>query len=353
MKEEKTASRFKALFADRRHSAGANISWGAVIAGFLTFIALLIMSLFLGASMGFGSLDFQAANPFENLGVGAIIWAVVSLLLSFYLAGLVAGSTAGRCGFVHGFLTWAASLILAMVLMVNGTIGIFNTLGNVLGFVGRSAGSATSAVGKAIGDASKKSFEKLTKEVKIDSSEISSETKKILKDTEVKELQPEYLKGQLNEVVENLKESGEALLKNPTPETLNEQFKAIVEDVKGRVEKISKAPDKEAISKAVAKNTSLSEAEAKESTEKVIKQYKETAEKVKEGFNQLEKKIEQVKVDLQNTIEKAKKAANEAAQTAAKVSLYAFIAMLICLFVTGFGGTTGSAIVRRRQRDLV
>lgn len=86
--------------------AGFNISWSAVLAGVVTFIALLLTLSLVGSAIGFGIVEPTSSNPLDGVGTGVLIWTIVSFVLSLGAAGFVAGFTSRRVGLVHGFLTW-------------------------------------------------------------------------------------------------------------------------------------------------------------------------------------------------------------------------------------------------------
>ena len=109
-----------------------NISWGAIIAGVVTFLAVTLLLSLITAAVGL-----------SGSGIGAGIWSIVTLVLALAAGGYVAGALAGRAGLIHGFLTWATSLLAAVVLA-----GLL--VGNILGAAGNILGSAASTVTGAV-----------------------------------------------------------------------------------------------------------------------------------------------------------------------------------------------------------
>ncbi|MEX5303852.1 TIGR04086 family membrane protein [Kocuria sabuli] len=127
---------------DDRSGNPRNISWGAVIAGVVTFLALTILLSLITAALGLGMADLTSANPGEGVGIATGISSIITLVLALAAGGYVAGLLAGRAGLIHGFLTWATSLLAAVVLA-----GML--VGNILGSAGNILGSATSTVSDA------------------------------------------------------------------------------------------------------------------------------------------------------------------------------------------------------------
>jgi len=109
-----------------RHS---NVSWGAIFAGVVTFVAL--MFVFGLVSLGLG---LQEAG-----GMAVGIWSAIALIVALGIAGFVAGMLSIRAGFLHGIATWATSLVAILVLV--GWLGasVLGTLGGAIGNVAQGA----------------------------------------------------------------------------------------------------------------------------------------------------------------------------------------------------------------------
>lgn len=101
----------------------SNVSWGAIFAGVVTFLALTVTLSMASAAMGLGGATGMATG----------IWTLIALAVSLAVAGYVSGALATRSGLFHGLLTWATSLLAIVVLA--GWLG-----GSLLGSVGNMAG---------------------------------------------------------------------------------------------------------------------------------------------------------------------------------------------------------------------
>ncbi|SDL95583.1 hypothetical protein SAMN04488535_1371 [Corynebacterium mycetoides] len=117
---------------DSTDVSNGNVSWGAIFAGVVTFLGIMILLGVGAAAMGLQGLSATATG----------IFALISLALAFAAAGYVSGALGVRAGLFHGFATWATSLIAALVL--TGWLGasIIGGLGSALGTVAQSAGNA-------------------------------------------------------------------------------------------------------------------------------------------------------------------------------------------------------------------
>ncbi|WP_232548950.1 hypothetical protein [Propioniciclava soli] len=119
----------EALIGTDRSRRTPNISWGSIFAGVVTFLGLTVVLNIASAAMGLDGVS----------GVATGIWSLIALALALAVAGYVAGALAVRGGLLHGFLTWATSILAVLVLA--GWLG-----GALLGAVGNLAGVVSSQV---------------------------------------------------------------------------------------------------------------------------------------------------------------------------------------------------------------
>ncbi len=130
--------------ANSRH----RVSWPGVFTGLVAGITVLVVLGTLGVAFG-----LSTANSLGGLGIGAVIWTALTVLISAYLAGYTAVRAGNQAlasrgqftGLVTGMLmTMALTLFLSN--LVSGLIG---TASNVIGTVATGAGAATAAAGTA------------------------------------------------------------------------------------------------------------------------------------------------------------------------------------------------------------
>ena len=116
-----------------------NVSWGAIFAGVVTFLAIVFLFSLLTAAFGL-----------DGSGTGAAIFSILGVLLGFFAAGGVAGAMAVRGGVIHGFLAWATSVLATVLLVVMLTLttagAVGGVLGSVVGGLGAAAGPSISQV---------------------------------------------------------------------------------------------------------------------------------------------------------------------------------------------------------------
>jgi len=110
----------------------SRVSWGAIFAGAaMAFTVYFILSL-LGTAIGLSVRDRVEG---ENLGIGAVTWAGVSLILALFVGGYVASQCAvgenKAEATIHGIMVWGV-LFIAIVWLATSTVRSgFSALVNV------------------------------------------------------------------------------------------------------------------------------------------------------------------------------------------------------------------------------
>lgn len=133
---------------DSTEVSNGNVSWGAIIAGVVTFLAIMIL-----LGVGAAAMGLQGSG-----GLATGIFALISLAVAFAAAGYVSGALGVRAGLFHGLGTWATSLIASLILAgwlgssVVGGLGA--VLGDVTGTVAETAGNAANVTRQDAEDAS-------------------------------------------------------------------------------------------------------------------------------------------------------------------------------------------------------
>ena len=176
------------------------LSWSAIIAGVFIAIAVQLLLSFLGLGIGFGSINpMEEAKPFSGLGTGALIWWIITMLISVFTGGWVAGWFSNHIQktdlVLHGLLTWCLLTFLNMYLITSSVGKIVGGAGSVITKGFSMAGDGIKAVAPEAGNLIKdqlgvdqNTFAKMKQEAEL-----------LLKQTEKKELQPEALENKANQ----------------------------------------------------------------------------------------------------------------------------------------------------------
>ncbi len=328
---KKSNTRFRTYFTD--DEAGTNISWGSVFAGVITFLSIFMTLGLIGSAIGFGTLKPTSSNPLDGVGTGLIIWSIITIVLSLMAAGFVSGVAAKRIGLLHGFLTWATSMIAVMLLVSYTAVSTFSAIGSLLGNVASGVGDSVGAVASTTGDAISKGFDKVTDEI----------------GTDVPELQPDYLKDQMSEATDKIKDAGKEIIKNP--ENADKVFDSTADSLQDQAKKIGDSVDKNAIANAVAKNSDLSQEEAQQATDNIYNELKTASDEAQKQIDTARTNLDKAKDDLKESIDEARQAAEDASNTTAKASIWGFVAMVVGLIITSLFGLLGANLVKNPERE--
>lgn len=132
---------------------GHRISWGAIFAGVSLLFALSWLLLLLGTAIGVGIADATDLSAIgDGLGIGAILWILVSTIFSAFAGGMLAAKLAGtvddRIGALHGLTVWSVGMLLIVVMGAAGIGGVVNA---VSGAVSSASSMSSSAVANVTG----------------------------------------------------------------------------------------------------------------------------------------------------------------------------------------------------------
>lgn len=341
---------FRDYLGANEREAGYNLSWGSIFAGVVTFIALFMTFSLIGSAIGFGMVEPTSNNPLDGVGTGLMIWTVVTLILSLFGAGFVSGVAARRVGLVHGFLTWATSMIVTIVMLSYLTIGAFSVVGSLLGNIASAVGSGVENVASGTADVASKAFDEITGNMgDIDTDQLQTDLRDVLKDTDVPELQPNYLQDQVSDATSDITDAGKKIATDPNK--ADEIIDDLSTKLQDRATKISDSVDEDAISNAVAKNTDLNQQEAQEATQNIVNGLQKASDEAQQQIETAQQNLEQAKQDIDQAVKDARKKADEVSDATAKASIWGFVAMVLGLVLTSIGGMVGANLVKTADHE--
>lgn len=322
------------------HEVGSNLSWGAVLAGLVTFLALSLLFSLVGAAIGLGATDVSAAQPFDGVGSGMLIWTLVSLVASLAAAGYVAGYVANRAGFIHGFLTWALGLIAATVLASSAISGAFNAVGSMLGVTGKAAGDAIGTISKSAGNLSEDAFDAIADEMQIDTTNLDQDVQEALKDSDIEALQPNYLQGQLDDTVKDIQDAAKKVVVDGQP--VDQSLQAVYDNIEQRLTTIGQGLNEQELTDALAKNTDLTQAEADEAAQNIKESYAQAQSQAKDALSKAKTEINRLETEGGQALEEGKENADKAMNNASKYAMYGFIGSLLGMLLSSYAGKKGA-----------
>jgi hypothetical protein len=116
------------------------VSWGAILAGSVIALTSYLLFSALGVAIGFSVADRVGD---QELGIGAIIWAIATTFVSLFIGGCVASQCAvgetKREAVIHGTVMWGVVFGMLLLLMASGVQMGFNAL---IGIASTPAGTA-------------------------------------------------------------------------------------------------------------------------------------------------------------------------------------------------------------------
>lgn len=77
------------------------VSWGSIIGGVITVLAISLLLSTLGTSLGFAIVDPMSDDPINGAGTTVVIWSAISIIISLAAGAFVAGHLAGNEGVIR------------------------------------------------------------------------------------------------------------------------------------------------------------------------------------------------------------------------------------------------------------
>lgn len=268
-------------------AAFKRISWGAVFGGLVIALVVHLMLSLLGLGVGAGIVDpLEEDIPFAGLGIGALIWGIVSMLIALFAGGYVAGRLAGIPrtidSVLHGLITFS---LFTLVMFYTLT----TTIGTVISGVGGVAGQTLAVAGEGITAAVREATKEIT-ENGINLSDIRREARTLLR------------------------QAGE-------PEAdVGDFVRELFEDTGREI-------DRENIINIIVARTDMSREEANRMADDLIQRYQEA----RREFEELKVKAEQ----------QARETADAVAKATSRASIFLFIGLVLGAAVAAVGGKVG------------
>lgn len=326
--------------------AGTNLSWGSILAGAITAAACFATLSLITAALGFGLFSPTNAHPLDGVGVGTGIWTAITLILSFLAGGYIAGYAARKSGKLHGAITWAVTLLLLITLVLNAITQVLGTAANVAGDVasgvGNVAGSAISSTNNNIGKGFDKAGEAISN-TDIDTTELQENVDKYLSDTDIPELQPDYLNNQLEESKDLIKEAAKNIALDP--DSADSEIDRVSKDLSNRAQTIADSADRDAIANAVANNSDLTQEEAEQVTDNIydglVDANKQAQETLDDASVKVKELSDQAQDTIDDTVDSAKTGAEDTSNKLSAGSIITFLGLIVALALSAWGGKLG------------
>jgi hypothetical protein len=106
---------------------GPRVRWGGVMSGLVTAIGTILFMTALGLAIGITAVGDPRAmtdNAATGMGIGASVWAGITLLIACFLGGLVSTRVTDRPdrggALIHGAVVWTLASVLLLWLLGQG-----------------------------------------------------------------------------------------------------------------------------------------------------------------------------------------------------------------------------------------
>jgi hypothetical protein len=302
------------------------ISWGAVFAGLVVALVLQLALSLLGFGIGIGTIEpMQEQSPMAGLGTGALIWWVVTMLISLFTGGWVAGRLAGMPttfdSILHGIITWSLFTLLSFYLLTTAVGRVVSGVGGVVGQTLSLAGQGVKAVAPQVAGAVQNELE----ERGITTETLKKEARVLLQQTGKPELQPDNLEQEARQAGKTAQQgAGQAAA---DPQAAGSTFDEVMDRLYGRGQEVASATDREAAANVIMQRTGKSRAEANE----IVDNWVNTYEQAKAQFKETRAEVGQT----------AREVGDDVASAVSKAAIYAFIGLLLGAIAAGVGGKLG------------
>lgn len=322
------------------------ISWGAIIAGGISFAAVFTVLSLLITALGLGIFSPNNENPIQSMSIGVGIATAVVLLISFYVSGFITGAFSRGQAKLHSFMSWALSILLlfgVVTSMISSALGI---AGKAVGNVASGVGNVASDVADTAANGANKIFDGAVNSMEdVDTEQLEADINNALKETDVEQLQPDYLKNQLDESKDEIVEAGKDILVNP--ENSDKIIDNLTKSLEDRAKNITDSVDKKTIEEEVYKNTDLSQEESEEAVDNIYEGLDKASKEASTQLANAEKEVKKAKKEANQKVEEAKDDAEDASNKASAGSVIAFIFLIIGLVIEAAAAKKGSQYVNR------
>lgn len=327
----------------------SRVSWGSIFAGVLTALAISVLLSLLATSISLFMFNPTADDPTSGIGTNVGIWTVVSMLLSLVAGGFVAGKLAGTEGMIHGFLVWATSSIVTIILVVMLAVGAVKATANVLGAMSSVVGNVISGVGSAAASGTSAVADQI--QDLFDNSDFNSnlngydnnlqqDIRTALRKSGVKEFQPAYLQNQMNQIKRDFNKTAKQIATHP--KDAQSLMNGFLERLKNRADRFGQSISRQDVVKAISNNTNLSQAEVNQAADQYIDLYNQAVREGKQQIDNLQQTIQNAQQNWEQLKQQALQEAEDATNAAARSALWSFFGMLVGAIVCAFFGVLGA-----------
>jgi hypothetical protein len=369
------------------------ISWGAVIAGTVIAIVIQLAGNLLAIGIGVSRIvpDYGEDGSVKSAGMGTIIAAAVSVLLSLFVGGFIAARFAGSPdrtdALLNGLMVWGLDTLITLFLLTTTLGRLFSGLSLLLGqglsLIGQvtqgvaqgvatvaqgavsAAGSAAGAVGSAAQSAATTAVDAVERTPEVQSAlrnqenfvqNIQQEALRLLQQVGVN---PQAVQGDAQGAVAEagqvVREAAQQVAQNPgnaqqiVTDAINRVFARGQQVAQGVGDQVGQV-DRDALITVLTERGNMS----REQAEQQITRWEGEYQRLRSQSEQALQEAQQRAAELQSNVARkadevrreaeyrAREAAKATADAIAKVALAGFAAIVLGGIAAGLGGLLGA-----------
>lgn len=328
---------------DRRQA-----SWGSIIAGVFTTMAVSLVMAVLGIAFGFTVIEPTSSEPFSGLGMTFGIWSVVSILLSLIAGGFIAGFFSPGKGAEHGFLVWAVVLLVASFFSTLAVGSAMHMVGSAVKTVGSGAATVASGAASGIGGMVSGAVDAIQENVdlNLNSEDLGNDIRTTLRNTGIETLQPEYLSQQMREARSDLRQAIHQLRLNS--DNYEQIITNFLDRQQQRLQNITQDIDREDAITAVMNNSNMTRSEAEEAVDSALAAYQNVVSTAQDAIYDARQQFQDAQVYMAELAERTRVRAEEVSNSAARAGFMAAIALIVGAVASSIAGGFGARFAVRR-----
>ena len=310
------------------------ISWGAVLAGTLIALMILLLINLLGVGLGLESIDpATEADPLAGVGTGLSITVIIANLLALFFGGWAAGRLAGNPrtteGVLHGILVWGLLTLLTFWLLTTAAgrlvSGAASAVGQGLSLVGQGvsavAPDAAAAVENAL-SAQGVSLQSIRQEAQGLLNNVGAATGGAgIAGADIVEGEGS-VQETVGDAAQNVETTAQDIAQNP--QAASAEIDQLLNQLTASGESLADSANRQDLVEALVANTDLSQAEAEARVDNWIST------------------LQNADVNLQGARQELEQAAQNTSDALGRAALWAFVGLLAGALIAAIGAAVGS-----------
>ena len=322
------------------------ISWGAVLAGTLIALMILLLINLLGLGLGLESINpATEADPLAGVGTGLSITVIIANLLALFFGGWAAGRLAGNPrtteGVLHGILVWGLLTLLTFWLLTTAAgrlvSGAASAVGQGLSLVGQGvsavAPDAAAAVENAL-SAQGVSLQSVRQEAQGLFSDVGAVTGGAVTGGGIAGVDVVEGEGSVQETAadaaQNVESTAQDIAQNP--QAASAEIDQLFNQLTASGESLADSANRQDLVEALVANTNLTQAEAEARVDNWIST------------------LQDADVNVQGARQDLEQAAQNASDALGRAALWAFVGLLVGALIAAIGAAVGSPSNPRQAR---